>query len=261
MWTSFKNKTVVVTGASRGIGKEIGSTFASAGANVAIVSRKKENSAQCVKEIIQNGGKACAFEADVSDLDSMKKMFEDVVNIFGGVDIVCSNAGIFPSAPLEEMGGKDWDDVMNINAKGTLFAVQASLPYLKRAEFGRIILTSSITGPVTGYAGWSHYGASKAAQLGFMRSAALELAPYQITINAVMPGNIITEGLKDMGEDYLHSMAAAVPLKRLGTTKDIAYAALFLASKEAGYITGQTLVIDGGQTIPESLDAFSQPLQ
>lgn len=256
MWTSFKNKTVVVTGASRGIGKEIGNIFASAGANVAIVSRKKENSAQCVKEIIQNGGKACAFEADVSDLNSMKKMFQDVVNIFSGIDIVCSNAGIFPSAPLEEMDGKDWDDVMNINAKGTLFAVQASLPYLKRAEFGRIILTSSITGPVTGYAGWSHYGASKAAQLGFMRSAALELAPYQITINAVMPGNIITEGLKDMGEDYLNSMAAAVPLKRLGTTKDIAYAALFLASKEAGYITGQTLVIDGGQTIPESLDAF-----
>jgi 3-oxoacyl-[acyl-carrier protein] reductase len=119
-----------------------------------------------------------------------------------------------------------------------------------------VIVTSSITGPITGYSGWSHYGASKAGQLGFMRSAALELARSGITINAVLPGNIITEGLSDLGPDYLRTMEAAIPLGRLGSIEEVASAALFLATEEAAYITGQTLVIDGGQTIPESLEAM-----
>jgi 3-oxoacyl-[acyl-carrier protein] reductase len=119
-----------------------------------------------------------------------------------------------------------------------------------------VIVTSSITGPITGYTGWSHYGASKAGQLGFIRSAALELARAQITVNAVLPGNIITEGLDDLGDDYLQAMEASIPLGRLGSIEDIANAALFFASDEASYITGQTLVIDGGQVIPESLEAM-----
>lgn len=155
------------------------------------------------------------------------------------------------------MAAEDWDAVMDTNARGTLFAIQVCLPYLKFAEFGRIIITSSITGPVTGYAGWAHYGASKAAQLGLMRSAALELANHGITINAIMPGNIMTEGLQSLGEEYLAGMAASIPLKRLGSVEDIAYTAVFLASKEAGYITGQTIIVDGGQTVPESLKAMN----
>jgi len=147
---------------------------------------------------------------------------------------------------------------MNTNARGTLFSLQSCLSFLKKAEYGRIIVTSSITGPATGYVGWSHYGASKAAQLGFMRSAALELARYNITINAVMPGNIMTEGLEGLGDHYLNMMTASVPLKRLGSVEDIAYAALFLASREAGYITGQTIIVDGGQLLPESLEAMGQ---
>jgi 3-oxoacyl-[acyl-carrier protein] reductase len=114
------------------------------------------------------------------------------------------------------------------------------------------VLTSSITGPITGYPGWSHYGASKAAQLGFLKTAAIELAPRRITINAVMPGNIATEGLDGMGEDYIRGMEAAIPQHRLGTVEDIGYAALYFASDEAGYVTGQTLVVDGGQVLPES---------
>jgi 3-oxoacyl-[acyl-carrier protein] reductase len=187
----------------------------------------------------------------------MDKMAREVADSFGGIDVLCSNAGIFPSANLETMTEKDWDIVMNTNARGTLFAIQACLPYLKRAEYGRIIITSSITGPLTGYAGWAHYGASKTAQLGLMRSAALELARHNITINAVMPGNIITEGLENLGEEYLAKMAASIPLKRLGSVEDIAYAALFLSSKEAGYITGQSIIIDGGQTLPENLEAMA----
>jgi 3-oxoacyl-[acyl-carrier protein] reductase len=118
-------------------------------------------------------------------------------------------------------------------------------------------LTSSITGPVTGYPGWSHYGASKAGQLGFMRTAAIELAPYGITVNAVLPGNIATEGLAGMGEEYVRTMTASIPMRRLGSALDIANAALFFASDEAAYITGQSLVIDGGQILPESLAALA----
>ena len=130
------------------------------------------------------------------------------------------------------------------------------LPALKASGAGRVVLTSSITGPVTGFPGWTHYGASKSGQLGFMRTAAIELARDNITINAVMPGNIITEGLVDLGQDYLDSMAASIPMKKLGTVEDIGYAALFLASHEAAYITGQTIVVDGGQILPESLEAL-----
>jgi 3-oxoacyl-[acyl-carrier protein] reductase len=120
------------------------------------------------------------------------------------------------------------------------------------------VVTSSITGPHTGYPGWSHYGASKAAQLGFVRTAALELAPRAITINAVLPGNIATEGLDGLGEDYLAAMAASVPQKRLGGVADIGNAALFFATEEASYITGQTLIVDGGQVLPESLQALEE---
>ena len=123
---------------------------------------------------------------------------------------------------------------------------------------GRIVLTSSITGPITGYPGWAHYGASKAGQLGFMRTAAIELAPFNITINAVMPGNIRTEGLADLGADYIANMEGSIPAGRLGSGADIANAALFFCSDEAGYITGQTLVVDGGQVLPESLMALEE---
>jgi 3-oxoacyl-[acyl-carrier protein] reductase len=119
-----------------------------------------------------------------------------------------------------------------------------------------VVLTSSITGPITGYPGWSHYGASKAAQLGFLRTAALELAPAKITVNAVLPGNVLTEGLVDLGQDYLRTMEASIPLGRLGAVEEIGNTCLFLATDEAAYITGQTIVVDGGQTLPESLDAI-----
>lgn len=257
MLTPLNGKTVMVTGASKGIGKGIAEVFASKGANVAVVSRNLANAETCADEIRKNGGSAKAFAGDVTSMESMKNTADAIADLFGGIDILCSNAGVFPSSSIENMNAHDWDLVMNTNARGTLFAIQACLPYLKKAEYGRIILTSSITGPVTGYAGWAHYGASKAAQLGFMKSASLELAPYSITINAVMPGNILTEGLEELGVDYLQTMSAAIPLKRLGDVKDIAYAALFLASKEANYITAQAIVVDGGQTIPESLEALA----
>src|ERR1017187_7974262 len=141
------------------------------------------------------------------------------------------------------------DTVIGTNLKGTFLAVSACLPAMKAKKAGRIILTSSITGPVTGYPGWSHYRARKSRELGFMRTAAIELAPFGITVNAVLPGNIATEGLAGLGEEYIRQMEASVPMRRLGSVTDIANAALFFASDEAAYTTGQSLVLDGGQIL------------
>jgi 3-oxoacyl-[acyl-carrier protein] reductase len=145
------------------------------------------------------------------------------------------------------------DGVLGTNLKGCVLSVRACIPALAASGRGRVILISSITGPITGVAGWAHYGASKAGQLGFMRSAAIELAPSGITVNAVLPGNVTTEDSAVPGEDHVRQMTASIPLRRLGTVDEIGYAALFLATDEAGYITGQTIVVDGGQVLPEWL--------
>src|SRR3712207_1449677 len=202
--------------------------------------------------------RSSALQADVADVRGCQEMVRTAVEQYGGVDVLCANAGIFPSARLEAMTPEDLEDVLATNFKGMVYAVQACLPPLQASGHGRIVVVSSITGPMTGYPGWSHYGASKAAQLGFIRSAAMELAGRRITINAVLPGNIRTEGLDDLGEDYLQQMAATVPQRRLGHVDDIAHAALFLATDEAEYITGQSIVVDGGQVLPESLMALQE---
>jgi 3-oxoacyl-[acyl-carrier protein] reductase len=203
------------------------------------------------------GAAVSAFAADVTRLSDMEAMAKAAVGRHGGLDVLCANAGIFPQAKIEEMSPESWDDVMNTNLKGAFLSVKACVPYLKDSSQPRIIITSSITGPVTGYPGWTHYGATKAGQLGFMRTACIELAKYGITVNAVMPGNIVTEGLQGLGAEYLKTMAASIPLKRLGSVDDIGHAAAFLASREAAYITGQTIIVDGGQVQPESLEALA----
>ncbi|MBN8912328.1 MAG: SDR family oxidoreductase, partial [Rhizobiales bacterium] len=194
--------------------------------------------------------------ADVSDWESVQALIATAVETFGTVDILCANAGVFPQKKIVELSPDDWDQVQSTNLKSTFLCVKACIPVFEKAGKGRVVVTSSITGPVTGYPGWSHYGASKAGQLGFLRTAAMELARYNTTINAVLPGNIITEGLQDLGQSYLDGMAKAIPLKRLGKVEDIGYAALFLASQEASYITGQTIIVDGGQILPESAEAI-----
>jgi 3-oxoacyl-[acyl-carrier protein] reductase len=174
----------------------------------------------------------------------------------GDIDVLCANAGIFPDVKLADMTEADIDGIFATNVKGTMLSVKACLPALERSGHGRVIVTSSITGPITGFPGWSHYGATKAAQLGFIRTAAIELAPRNITINAVLPGNVVSEGLDELGPDYQAAMEASIPQKKLGLVEDIGYAALFFATDEANYITGQTIVIDGGQVLPESLMAL-----
>jgi 3-oxoacyl-[acyl-carrier protein] reductase len=258
MLTPIAGRSVIVTGASKGIGKGIAKIFCRNGGKVLVVSRNLGEAEACAEELRRDGGTARGYAADVTSIQDMQRLADAAAAAHGGIDILCANAGIFPQAKIEDLSPEDWDRVTATNLKGTFLAIKACLPHLKKSDQGRVVLTSSITGPITGFPGWSHYGATKAGQLGFMRTACIELAKYGITINAILPGNILTEGLMALGPEYVRSMADSIPLKKLGTVEDIGYAALFLASKEAAYITGQTLVVDGGQILPESLDALAQ---
>jgi 3-oxoacyl-[acyl-carrier protein] reductase len=253
VFTSIKGRAVIVTGGSKGIGKGIARVFLREGADVLIAGRDADTLEAAAKNLAdETGGRVEHLSVDVANVEECRRLAETAMERFGRIDVLCANAGIFPDKPFAEMTEADVDDVLGCNLKGTMFSVQACLPALEASGHGRVVVTSSITGPLTGYPGWAHYGASKAAQLGFLRTAAIELAPRGITVNAVLPGNIATEGLDEMGEDYIRGMEAAIPQHRLGTVEDIGHAALFLASDEAGYITGQTLVVDGGQVLPES---------
>jgi 3-oxoacyl-[acyl-carrier protein] reductase len=254
---ALEGLSVLVTGASKGIGRGIAAVFASGGANVAVAARSAPEIDAVVTELDALGtGKMLGVRTDVSDRSACATMAAAVVESFGGLDVVCANAGIFPEAALTVMTPAQLDEIIDVNLKGNIYTVQACLDALMDSGRGRVILTSSITGPITGFPGWSHYGATKAAQLGFMRTAAIELAPRGITVNAVLPGNILTEGLAALGEDYLATMTRAIPAGALGKPEDIGYLAAFLATEEARYITGQAIAVDGGQVLPESLDAL-----
>jgi 3-oxoacyl-[acyl-carrier protein] reductase len=248
----FTGKTVLVTGASTGIGFGIAKAFAEAGATVAMAARNGTRLVDAAASISARGGNAMAFPLDVANPVAVAGVTREIASALGGIDILCANAGIYPVTRLEDMTPSEWDEVMNINVKGNFLCVQACLPYLRASGAGRVVLTSSITGPVTGISGLSHYGASKAAQLGFMRTAAMELAKDGITVNAVLPGLIETEALAALGADYVRGATKLIPVGRIGQVRDIANAVMFFAAPETGFITGQGLVIDGGQTLPEA---------
>jgi 3-oxoacyl-[acyl-carrier protein] reductase len=257
MFTSLQGRSAIVTGGSKGIGRGIAEVFADAGVHAVVTGRSQADVDATVADLAGKPGTVSGVAADVSSQEDCRRVVATAVERHGGVDIVCANAGIFPSGRLEELTPADIEEVIGVNFKGTVYIVQAALSALADSGHGRVIVTSSITGPVTGFPGWSHYGASKAAQLGFIRTAAMELAPKKITINAVLPGNIVTEGLVAMGQEYMDGMAASIPVGRLGSVADIGNAALFFATDEAGYITGQSLIVDGGQILPESQEAIS----
>ncbi|OYQ87325.1 3-oxoacyl-ACP reductase [Wohlfahrtiimonas chitiniclastica] len=248
---ALTGQIALVTGGAKGIGKGISEALSQAGAHVIIADIDEvagtESAAIIHGEFIK---------MDVTDQQAVHQCFDEILKKHGRIDIVCSNTGIFPQATLDEMTEQDWDLMQSVNVKGMFFVVQRALKAMEKQQYGRVVITSSITGAITGFPGWSHYGASKAAQLGFMRSAALEYARFGITVNAVMPGNILTEGLAAQGETYLNQMKATIPTHTLGEPKDIGYAAAFLASKEAKFITGQTIIVDGGQILPESPEAL-----
>lgn len=252
VFKKFSDQVVIVTGASRGIGRGIAYLFAEEGANVVLIGRDEIQLKTVTKSIQDNKGRAIFVQADVSNPKDMEKVVDQVLNQYGKIDVLCHNAGIYPHARLENMTLEEWQQVIDVNLTGTFLAVKACIPAMKAQGHGRIVITSSISGPQTALPGYSHYTASKGGIAGFIRTAAVELAKYKININAVEPGNIMTEGLDATGSEHIHNMVRAIPLGRLGTPEDVAHAILFLASKEASFITGQSLIIDGGQTLPES---------
>ena len=256
MTDRMKDRVTIVTGAGKGIGRGVAGVFAAEGATLIVADIDVHAGEAAAAELARIGGTAEFVRTDVTSRDSCNAAVEAVLEKHGRVDVLVNNAGVYPQAFLDEMTEEDWDDIFAINAKGMFFMVTAVLPGMRERGYGRVVLTSSVTGPLTGYPGWAHYGATKAAMLGFMRSAAIEIARQGVTINAVLPGNIMTEGVEELGQEHIDAMAAAIPMRRLGDPEDIGYAMLFLASAEAKYITGQTIVVDGGQLLPESAGAL-----
>ena len=242
-------EVALVTGGAKGIGKGIAKALKQAGAKVIIGDIDKEKGEMTANELDGD-----FYYLDVTNKEQVQYVVQSICEKYGKLSILCSNAGIFPQVTIEDMTEEDWDKVQNINVKGAFLVIQATLKHMKKQNYGRIVLTSSITGDITGYPGWAHYGASKAAQLGFMRTAALEYAKYGITINAIQPGNILTDGLIEAGEEYMNKMKSVIPVNVLGKPEDIGYTAVFLASRKAGFITGQRIVVDGGQILPETPD-------
>jgi 3-oxoacyl-[acyl-carrier protein] reductase len=178
-------------------------------------------------------------------------MASAVLEKWGRIDILAANAGIYPAAEIPEIDDEFLDRVLAINVKGTVNAIRACLPAMRERGYGRIVLTSSITGPLVGAAGYGIYGSTKAAMLGMMRSFALEFAGEGITINAIQPGNVRTPGFEKLSDEWKQELLAVIPMHRLAEPEDCGWAVRFFASEETGYITGQTIVIDGGQVLPE----------
>lgn len=249
---SLDERVAIVTGAARGIGLGIATVLAGEGAKVVIADLDGDGAATSADAINSSGGEALGLAVDVTVAGSCDEMAARTLERWGRIDVLCANAGIYPHIELSDITTEQWELVMSINVRGALYAIQSCLPAMKSRHYGRVVLTSSITGSIVGQPGYAHYGASKAAMLGLMRSSALEVAGDGITINAVLPGNIQTPGFSDLGAAHYASMLAAIPLGVFGTPEDVGWAVRFLASEEASYVTGQTLVIDGGQVLPES---------
>jgi 3-oxoacyl-[acyl-carrier protein] reductase len=251
---SLRGQVAIVTGAARGIGLGIAAVLRGEGADVVVADLDEPAARASAAGLDGAGEHALGIGADVTRQADMARMAAEAVSRWGRIDVLAANAGIFPHVPLADLRVADLDQIMAVNLRGALLAIQACLPHMTRQGYGRIVLTSSITGSVVGQPGYAHYGATKAAMLGLMRSAALEVAGAGITINAVLPGNIRTPGFAGLGPEHTRRMLAAIPAGRFGEPEDVGWAVRFLASREARYITGQTLIIDGGQVLPESPD-------
>jgi 3-oxoacyl-[acyl-carrier protein] reductase len=246
---TLEGRTAIVTGAARGIGRGIARVLVEEGASVVIVDRDHAPAEAAAAEI---GPKAMAVAADVSVRADMQRVAQAALDWTGRIDIVCPNAAIFDAARIADMPEALWDRLLGVNLKGVFLTVQACLPAMTAARHGRIVVTTSITGPRTAIAGMAHYAASKGGLNGFIRAAALEFAPLGITINGVEPGHVMTEGAAPMYDEAARrAVESFIPLGRFAKPRDIATAVAFLASEGAAYITGQTLTVDGGVTIPE----------
>jgi 3-oxoacyl-[acyl-carrier protein] reductase len=244
-------RAAIIIGAAQGIGRGIAELFLEQDARIAIGDRNQETGQATARELSRIGD-VFFHQTDVSTPESVKALVDAAQARLGRIDILVQNAGIFPMTMIESISPAEWDQVLGVNLKGCFLAAQACLPAMKAQRYGRMVFTASITGPRVSAPGHAHYSASKAGITGFVRAAAIEFAPFGITVNAVEPGNILTEGIKsERSPDFIAAMERSIPMGRLGSPRDVAEAFVFLASEGAGYITGTTLVVDGGQTIME----------
>lgn len=243
-----QDRVAVVLGGARGIGAGIAGRLAEEGAKLLIGDLRDDVGETTAARL---GGSY--HRCDVGEPGDIQAIVQAAVDRFGRLDIMVQNAGIFPMNDLVDIPIDEWDRVLRVNLRGCFVATQAAMRVMQGQRYGRIVLTSSITGPRVVPPQHAHYAASKAGINGLIRSAALEAAPFGITVNGVEPGNIMTEGIKaERSPEYIAAMEAAIPMKKLGTPADIGNAVLFLASDEAAYITGTTIIVDGGQLLPES---------
>lgn len=243
----FEGQSAVVFGAARGIGRAIVARLRGEGATVVLADSNEalgRASAEALGVLFQR--------CDVADEAQVRGTIARALEATGRLDIVCQNAGIFPETLLPEIGTNEWDRVLAVNLRGSFLAIREALPAMRAARRGRIVLTSSITGPRVVPPGHAHYAASKAGINGLIRAAALENAAYGITVNGVEPGNVMTEAIRsERSAEFIETMRRAIPMGRLAEPEEIAAVVAFLASEDAAYITGTTILIDGGQTLPE----------
>jgi len=245
---SLKNKVAVVTGASRGIGKSIAKIYAKAGAHVCCISRNKDPLNDVVESIVSNGGSASINAFNVSKSIEFQDNINDIVKKYGTIDILVNNAGITIDKLIMRMNDDDWNKVLDVNLKGAFNGIKSVSRTMMKARSGRIINISSVVG-LTGNSGQANYAASKAGLIGLSKASAKELASRGITVNCIAPGYINTDMTANISDKNKENLYSQIPLGRIGNPDDISTAALFLASDEAGYITGQTITVDGGMVM------------
>lgn len=243
----MKNKTAIVTGSRQGIGKGVAIALAKEGYDIVISDIDQNDCEKIAGEIEKLGVKTLAVKCDVSKKAEVEELFRQTVEKFGRVDVLVNNAGIYPYSPFMEMKESDWDRVLDINLKSVFLCSQEAIKVMPKG--GRIINVSSVASFI-GFEGLVHYCASKGGVNSFIRALALELVAKEITVNAVAPGGIDTPGTRQATDGKARNQAlAAIPLKRFGKPEDIANAVVFLASDKSSYITGQTIIVDGGWTL------------
>jgi 3-oxoacyl-[acyl-carrier protein] reductase len=242
---SLAGHVALVTGASQGIGRACALTLARAGASVALCARNEEKLAQVAGEIQAQGGQTATFRMDVANEDEIKTCVNGAIERFGKIDILINNAGITRDTLLMRMKRADWDSVLQTNLTGAYLCTQAVIGPMLKQRWGRIVNISSVFGQM-GQAGQANYAASKAGLIGFTMGMARELASRNITVNAVAPGYIETAMTESLSEALKSKVKEAIPLGRPGSDMDVAHAVTFLASEEAGYITGHVLNVNGG---------------
>ena len=245
---NLTDKVAIVTGASRGIGEAIAKQLSSCGAKIILIARNSDQLVAVKETIISNGGIAESMAGDVSNLNSISEIVTNTIDKWGRIDILVNNAGIARDNIIMRMKEDDWDSVMNINLKGCFNGIKSVARPMIKNKAGRIINITSVIGQI-GNAGQSNYAASKAGIMGLTKSMAKELGSRNITVNAVAPGYITTDMTNELNDEVKKQMKSSIPLGRLGTPDDVANLVCFLASDEAGYITGQTFNVDGGMVM------------